>query len=172
MESGVAKHLEGLSSPSSQPSRQPIRKPSNQPIRDPSSQASRQPRNRPTQQPSEPTSQPSRPQSKGFLFLDVLFHLSILFQHILVYYAGQNYTISYNGNYYSTLADINYASTYLYNCQSYYMALPSGWVIAPDTYDSRYVLGLYYWGTSYMVLANGNMYRTFYAYLVGYGYLY
>mmetsp|Transcript_25099 Transcript_25099/g.34483 ORF Transcript_25099/g.34483 Transcript_25099/m.34483 type:complete len:265 (+) Transcript_25099:1078-1872(+) len=45
-------------------------------------------------------------------------------------------------------------------------------MIAPNSYDSRYVVQLYYWGTNYMVLAEGNMYRTFTGSYVGSGYLY
>ena len=46
-----------------------------------------------------------------------------------------------------------------FKCQNSYLSLPSGWVVAADNADSRYIIGAYRWGTDALVVANGNGYR-------------
>ena len=46
-------------------------------------------------------------------------------------------------------------------CQNYYISMPTGWTVAPDTADIRSkVVARGKWGTSIIVLGNGRSYRT------------
>jgi hypothetical protein len=76
---------------------------------------------------------------------------------ILIIYMQQSNTVSYNGNTYSTLADVAVGGTGS-TCQSNYLALPSGWSIAPDSVDSQTVIHMYPWNCDVVVVASGNSY--------------
>jgi len=84
---------------------------------------------------------------------------------------GRSNWVLYNNYIYSTLADVA-VDSYGYSCQNYYISLPSGWVIAPDTSDSRTVIGAHYWSTEVVVVSNGYGYTSYYYYNYYYYYYY
>ena len=43
-------------------------------------------------------------------------------------------------------------------CQNYYLALPVGWIVAPNNCQSWFALGCFSWQTQLIVLADGNEY--------------
>eukprot|EP01036_Dinobryon_divergens_P033685 gene33685-43536_t len=59
---------------------------------------------------------------------------------------------SYNGKYYSTLADVSLNNGQSY-CQNYYYYLPSNWILAPDDDDSLDVITANTWSTTTVVVA-------------------
>ena len=61
---------------------------------------------------------------------------------------------TYNGKYYSTLANVyvNSANSF---CQYAYFYLPTNWVLAPDTSDSLYAIYYNNWSTTTVVVASG-----------------
>ena len=65
--------------------------------------------------------------------------------------------VQYNGNYYSTLADVAVDSSQLL-CQTDYITLPDNWVIAPDNADSIAVIAAHYWSTHCVVVVSGTSY--------------
>lgn len=76
-------------------------------------------------------------------------------------------TVTYNGKLYATLADSyvdTISSTYYYGsssrCQSGYMSLPVGWMIASDVSDSLNVIATHNWNTDVVVVASGVGYGT------------
>jgi hypothetical protein len=76
-------------------------------------------------------------------------------------YFGETNAVDYNGRVYRTLdgaSPLDARTNYL--CQNYYLPLPSGWALAADNADSTNVIGRHRWGTSHMVVANGNAYYT------------
>ena len=66
---------------------------------------------------------------------------------------------SYNGNYFSTLANLNVNGQYVL-CQNGYINLPKNWVLAPDNSDS--ISAIYYntWSTNTVVVASGVGYKS------------
>ncbi len=68
--------------------------------------------------------------------------------------------VEYNGRVYRTLDGTSPLDAGSSKCQNYYLALPSGWVLAADNADSLYVITSYRWGTNAMVVANGYTYYT------------
>jgi hypothetical protein len=68
-------------------------------------------------------------------------------------------TVSYNGSFYSTLANVAVNSSSKL-CQSNAIAMPAGWTLAPDNSDTRYVISYYRWSTDAVVLASGVGIRT------------
>ena len=74
---------------------------------------------------------------------------------------SQNY-ISYNGYYYSTLANVypDGSYSYYYGCQYNYLSVPTGWELAPYASDSIAVIKAHQWSTYYVVLGNGYTYFT------------
>jgi hypothetical protein len=68
-------------------------------------------------------------------------------------------TVVYNGRTYSTLADMPVTGSSI-NCQENFIAMPSGWSLAPDNGDSQTVIGMYPWSTSVVVVAGGQGYGT------------
>eukprot|EP01035_Chromulina_nebulosa_P003955 gene3955-5399_t len=73
--------------------------------------------------------------------------------------SGRINTITSNGVVYSTLSDVSITST-VSTCQNYWLTLPAGWAIAPDTPEVRNILVQYPWSTDVLVLASGVGYRT------------
>eukprot|EP01036_Dinobryon_divergens_P032311 gene32311-41872_t len=59
---------------------------------------------------------------------------------------------SYNGKYYSTLADVSVNSGLRY-CQNTYYCLPRDWILAPDDDDSLDVITANSWSTDTVVVA-------------------
>jgi hypothetical protein len=74
-------------------------------------------------------------------------------------YGGQVNTVTYNGNVYSTLADVTVDSSG-FSTQNGYIALPSGWLLAPDNADSRSVIASHYWPTYGLCTVSGTSYCT------------
>jgi hypothetical protein len=75
-------------------------------------------------------------------------------------YFGAGNAVEHNGLVYRTLDGVSPLDTGSPKCQKYYLDLPSGWALAADNDDSRYVISSYRWGTHFMVVANGNAYWT------------
>jgi hypothetical protein len=73
-------------------------------------------------------------------------------------YFGETNAVEYKGLVYRTLNGVSPLDTN-FQCQNYYLPLPSGWVLAADNADSRYIIGAYLWGTDALVVANGYGYR-------------
>ena len=67
--------------------------------------------------------------------------------------------MSYSGVQFAALDGAN-PSDSSSGCQSSYIYLPSGWIIAPDNSVSRSAIGSYPWGTDKMVMADGYAYYT------------
>jgi hypothetical protein len=75
-------------------------------------------------------------------------------------YFGETNAVEYKGLAYRTLDGTSPLDTSNSKCQNYDLALPSGWALAADNADSRYVIGSYRWGTHALVVANGYAYWT------------
>ena len=73
-------------------------------------------------------------------------------------YFGETNAVEYKGLVYRTLSGVSPLDTN-FQCQNYYLSLPSGWVLAADNADSRYIIGAYRWGADALVVANGYGYR-------------
>ena len=73
-------------------------------------------------------------------------------------YFGETNAVEYKGLVYRTLDGMSPLDTN-FKCQNYYLPLPSGWALAADNDDSRYIIGAYRWGTDALVVANGYGYR-------------
>jgi hypothetical protein len=69
------------------------------------------------------------------------------------------YKIIYNGKTYSLLSHAAPGST-AHNCQTGYLPLDAGYVIAPDDADSIAVIAAHGWDTEGVVVASGNVYLT------------
>ena len=69
--------------------------------------------------------------------------------------------VQYNGNYYSTLADVGVDSSSRV-CQSNYLTLPDNWVIASNDANSRTVIGAHYWSADCVAAASSTSYNTKY----------
>jgi hypothetical protein len=72
---------------------------------------------------------------------------------------SRNYSVTYSGVVFAAL-DGTSPSGYSYGCQTAYVQLPSGWIIAPDNAASQEVIRAYPWDTAVMLVANGNSYGT------------
>eukprot|EP00960_Hanusia_phi_P071642 767597-Hanusia_phi.AAC.1 len=55
------------------------------------------------------------------------------------------------------------------DCQTRAMRVPKGWIVAPDDWLSKEVIGQYTWGTNYMLLDSGYYYYTGCWYCGAYG---
>jgi hypothetical protein len=69
------------------------------------------------------------------------------------------YEVIYNGKTYSLLSHAAPDSTSM-TCQSAYLPLDAGYVIAPDNADSIAVIAAHRWSTTAVVVASGNGYYT------------
>ena len=67
--------------------------------------------------------------------------------------------VQYNSYFYATLSNGPINGT-VDSCQSGYVTLPYGWVIAPDTAESRTVIGSHSWSTDVVIVANNFAYST------------
>lgn len=67
--------------------------------------------------------------------------------------------VNYKGKTYSTLSDVS-VSSYQTLCQSGWITMPSGWNLAPDNADTRYLASAYTWSTDVIVLSSGKGIRT------------
>ena len=67
--------------------------------------------------------------------------------------------MSYNGYYYSTLADVVPSGLAGATCQSGYKSVPFGWELAPDVAESKAVIAAYTWSTHVLVLSGGYSYN-------------
>ena len=67
--------------------------------------------------------------------------------------------MTFEGNQYAALDGTSPDSTSV-GCQDYYLGLPVGWVIAPNTRASIQVTAMHPWGTYEMVLSDGSEYYT------------
>ncbi len=71
-----------------------------------------------------------------------------------------SYVLSHNSKLYRALAN-NWAYDGTTSvCQTEYLSIPDGWTIAPNNYDSQYVISNYRWSTSVMVVSDGVSYWT------------
>jgi hypothetical protein len=68
--------------------------------------------------------------------------------------------VSYKRILYATLDGWDPKDTLTKGCQSDYLPLPSGWIIAPNDADSIAVIAMYAWGTDLLVLSDGSQYYT------------
>jgi hypothetical protein len=66
---------------------------------------------------------------------------------------GQYNVLFFNGNYYSTLADVSVVTAQS-TCQDYSIGLPSGWIVAPDNDDSYTVIYSNPWSTDLVLTSN------------------
>ena len=66
--------------------------------------------------------------------------------------------VLYKGNYWSTLADVPVNNTRML-CQSDFVNLPGGFIIAPDSADAKAVIVANYWSTSCVIVSSGKGYR-------------
>ena len=77
------------------------------------------------------------------------------------YYASEQITnvLPYKGYLYATLSNgpVDDSNDY---CQTAYVTMPYGWTIAPDTLDSRRVIGAHSWSTDVVIVATGYAYST------------
>jgi len=72
---------------------------------------------------------------------------------------GRTQCVTYNGAYYSTLADAT-LTIVSGSCQSSYIALPSTWIIGSNNIDSRTVIAAYEWNTDVVLVSDGLAYGT------------
>ena len=75
-------------------------------------------------------------------------------------------TIAYNGNVYSTVANVPIGGSSLL-CQSTWLAMPLGWAIAPDNADTVALSKLYSFSTHVIVVESGVGYCTTQLYCTG-----
>ena len=68
--------------------------------------------------------------------------------------------VMYNGNKYSTISGVSPDSTNAQGCDTTPTAIPSGWKVAPDNADSKYIISHHDWGHDVMVVSTGNAYGT------------
>jgi hypothetical protein len=154
--------------PSSQPSSQPLMKPSRQPYKFPSSQPSDQPNCKPSSQPyfhpsNQPTNQPrSLPTNQPTRIPSTQPSQQPTLQPSLEPSYRNQYVRSIkhtDGNIYATLGN-NTIHGRGNTCQSTYLSLPAGWIVAVDSPIVRSLIAKYTWDTTVLLVNNGKGYYT------------
>lgn len=69
-------------------------------------------------------------------------------------------SVLYSGILFAALDETAPSATSI-SCQTSYIQLPTGWILAQDSAASQGVIRAYTWGTHVMVVAGGNSYGTF-----------
>lgn len=96
-------------------------------------------------------------QTSGNTYAVSFCYLQILISIPLV---SSTTSVVYNGNTYSTLSGVAVDSSTDNACQSGYIAIPSGWSLAPNNAASIAVIAAHQWSTCAMVTADGTTYWT------------